>query len=86
MKITHYAMIKEDKGVNYYINGYHLTNKDFKGIDSDTASYLRKLKGFEVITANQYKKLTGEVKETAKSSTSETKKATKAKETKETKE
>ena len=86
MKITHFAKIKKGKGVNYYINGYHLTDKDFKGIDSDTANYLKRLENFEVITETQYKKLTGEVKETSKNSTSKTKKAVKAKETKETKE
>lgn len=55
-KITHYAKLKPKTVANYYYKRYHFTADDFKGVDEQTASYLRKNKDFEVITKNQYKK------------------------------
>lgn len=65
-KITHFARIKAGRGVNYYLKGYHLTATEFKGIDEETASYLRKLDAFEVKTAKQAGKAPEEPKNTKK--------------------
>lgn len=58
-RITHYVRIKEGQGQNYYIGKHHITSSEFKGVDENTASYLRHKDHMEVITKNQYNKQHG---------------------------